>query len=101
MPETREEVRRMRETAQAHLMHFEDDGCYVARFQHNPQGARILANEFLETKLAARLGLPALGAEVVQVGEELIAHTEDLVMQLGPRRAPLRAGRQFGSCYPQ
>jgi hypothetical protein len=38
--------------------------------------------------------------EVVEVRAELIAHTEDLVIQLGRGRAPCKAGKQFGSRYP-
>jgi hypothetical protein len=57
---------------------------YVVKFQNNPQGLRILANELLGTRLAARLGL-----SVVEVRAELIAGTEDLVIQLG-------RGRQCG-----
>jgi hypothetical protein len=90
----------MRGGAQAHLMRCDDDGYYVVKFQNNPQGQRILANELLGTRLAARLGLAAPQATVVEVREELIAHTEDLVMQLGRGRAPCRAGLQFGSRYP-
>jgi hypothetical protein len=95
-----EQVKRMRGGAQAHLMRCSDDGYYVVKFQNNPQGQRILANELLGTRLAARLGLAAPQAAVVEVREELIAHTEDLVMQLGRGRAPCRAGLQFGSRYP-
>jgi hypothetical protein len=73
---------------------------YVVKFQNNPQGARILANELLATRLAARIGLPAPPVAVVEVREELVAHTADLVMQLGRGRAPCRAGLQFGSRYP-
>ena len=65
---------------------------YVVKFQNNPQGARILANELLATRLAARIGLPAPAVAVVEVREELVAHTADLVMQLGRGRAPCRAG---------
>jgi hypothetical protein len=72
----------------------------VVKFQNNPQGARILANELLATRLAARIGLPAPPVAVVEVREELVAHTADLVMQLGRGRAPCRAGLQFGSRYP-
>jgi hypothetical protein len=36
---------------------------------------------------------------VVEVRAELIAHTEDLVIQLGRGRAPCKAGKQFGSRY--
>jgi hypothetical protein len=95
-----EQVRRMRGGAQAHLMRCDDEGYYVVKFQNNPQGLRILANELLGTRLAARLGLPTPAAAVVEVREELIAQTEDLVIQLGRGRAPCQAGRQFGSRYP-
>jgi hypothetical protein len=72
----------------------------VVKFQNNPQGARILANELLATRLATRIGLPTPPVAVVEVREELIAHTDDLVMQLGRGRAPCQAGLQFGSRYP-
>ena len=77
-----------------------DDEYYVVKFRNNPQGARILANELLATRLAARIGLPAPQAAVVEVREGLIEHTEDLVMQMGRGRAPCAAGFQFGSRYP-
>jgi hypothetical protein len=75
----------------------EDYAYYVVKFQNNPQGARILANELLATRLAARIGLPAPPVAVIEVREDLVAHTDDLVMQLGRGRAPCRAGLQFGS----
>jgi hypothetical protein len=95
-----ERIRRMRGGAQSHLMRCDDGAYYVVKFQNNPQGVRILANELLGTRLAARLGLPTPAAEVIEVQQELIENTEDLVMQLGRGRAPCRAGRQFGSRYP-
>jgi hypothetical protein len=93
------QVRRMRGAAQAHLMRCGEEGFYVVKFQNNPQGQRILANESLGTRLAARPGLAAPPAAAVEVREELIAHTEDLAMQLGRSRAPCRTGLQFGSRY--
>jgi hypothetical protein len=95
-----EHIRRMRGGAQSHLMRCDDGAYYVVKFQNNPQHIRILANEMLGTRLAARLGLPAPQAEVVEVTAELIALTADLVMQLGVGRTPCRAGKQFGSRYP-
>jgi hypothetical protein len=95
-----EQIRRMRGGAQSHLMRCSDNGYYVVKFQNNPQGLRILANELLGTRLAARLGLRVPEADIVEVREDLIAHTEDMVMQLGRGRAPCRAGKQFGSRYP-
>jgi hypothetical protein len=90
----------MRGGAQSHLMRCSDGSYYVVKFQNNPQGLRILANELLATRLAARIGLRVPKAEIVDVGEDLIANTEDLVIQLGRGRAPCTAGKQFGSRYP-
>jgi hypothetical protein len=95
-----EQVRRMRGGAQSHLMRCSDGGYYVVKFQNNPQGLRILVNELLGTRLAARLGLRVPEVNVVSVDQELIARTDDLVMQLGRGRNPCVAGKQFGSRYP-
>ena len=95
-----EHVRRMRGGAQAHLMRCDDGGYYIVKFQNNPQHLRILANEMLATRLAARLGLCVPHVEVVEVGPEIIAYTSDLVMQLGMARMPCAVGKQFGSQFP-
>jgi hypothetical protein len=100
MPVALEQIRRMRGGAQAQLMRCDDRAFYVIKFQNNPQGARILANELLATRLAARLGLPVPAAAVVEVRENLIAQTEDLVIQLPRGRARCAPGRQFGSRFP-
>jgi hypothetical protein len=100
MPLAVEQIRRMRGGAQAHLMRCADEEYYVVKFQNNPQGVRILANELLATRLAARIGVPTAQAAVVEVREGLIRHTEDLVVQMGRGRAPCAAGFQFGSRYP-
>ena len=63
----------MRGGAQSHLMRCDDGGYYVVKFQNNPQHLRILANEMLATRLAARLGLCVPQVEVVEVRPELIA----------------------------
>jgi hypothetical protein len=95
-----EHVRRMRGGAQAHLMRCDDDGYYIVKFQNNPQHLRILANEMLATRLAARLGLCVPHVEVIEVRPELIAYTADLAMQLGVGRIPCSSGKQFGSQFP-
>ena len=91
-----EHVRRMRGGAQAHLMRCDDGGYYIVKFQNNPQHLRILANEMLATRLAARLGLCVPQIEVVEVRPELIAYTSDLVVQLGIGRTPCSAGSNSG-----
>ncbi len=95
-----EHVRRMRGGAQAQLMRCDDQAYYIVKFQNNPQHLRILANEMLATRLAARLGLCVPQVEVVEVRPEIIAYTPDLVMQLGLGRKPCASGKQFGSQFP-
>lgn len=99
MPLAIEHVRRMRGGAQSHLMRCEDENYYVVKFQNNLPGTRILANELLGTRLAARIGLPVPSAAAVEVRPEMVAPTEDLVIQLGRGRVPCAPGLEFGSQY--
>src|ERR1700735_4789493 len=100
MPLALEQIRRMRGGAQSHLMRCSDDGYYIVKFQNNPQGTRILRTECVGTRLAARLGLPTPAVAIVDVRDELIEYTEDLVIQLGRGSQRCRSGLQFGSRYP-
>lgn len=100
MPLAIEYIRRMRGGAQSHLMRCEDENYYVVKFQNNPQGTRVLVNELLGTRLAARMGIAAAGAAVVEVLPRMIEVTEDLVVQLGRGRTPCTAGLEFGSQFP-
>jgi len=95
-----EQIRRMRGGAQAHLMRCSDDNYYVVKFQNNPQHLRVLVNEMLGTRLAARLGLPTTPVEVIEVSEELIQLTPDLCIEMPRQRIPCKPGKQFGSRYP-
>jgi hypothetical protein len=61
---------------------------------------KVLANELLGTRLARRLGLPTPVVAVVEVREDLIRYTDDLVMQLGRGQVTCQAGLSFGSRYP-
>lgn len=92
-------VRRMRGGSQSQLMSCSDGEYYVVKFQNNPQGVRILANEFLATALAERLGLPVARAGVVIVSEDLTTYTDEMFIELARGRIPLRPGLCFGSRY--
>lgn len=81
-------------------MRCDDDQYYVVKFQNNPQHLRVLANEMLGTKLAARIGLTTPAAEPVYVSEEMIALTPDLCVELPRQRIPFKPGVQFGSRFP-
>src|SRR5260221_6748103 len=94
-----EQIRRMRGGAQSQLMRCSDGHYYVVKFQNNPQHRRILVNELLGTRLAARLGLPTTAVEIVHVSEELIRLTPDLCMEMPRSRVPCQARPQFGSRY--
>jgi hypothetical protein len=95
-----EQIRRMRGGAQPHLMRCSDGHYYVVKFQNNPQHRRVLVNELLGTKLAARLGLPMAPTTVVEVSEELIRLTPELAIELPRTRIPCLPGPQFASRYP-
>jgi len=95
-----EQIRRMRGGAQSHLMRCDDGYYYVVKFQNNPQHTRVLVNELLGTRLAARLGLPTTPVAIISVSEDLIRLTPDLSVAMPRTQIPCRAGLQFGSRYP-
>lgn len=92
-------VRRMRGGAQSHLMRCSDGNFYVVKFQNNPQHVRVLANELVATRLAAKVGLPVPVPEIVEVSEWLVRNTPELTMQVAGEPMPCMAGLQFGSRY--
>ncbi|HZU23864.1 MAG TPA: HipA family kinase [Terriglobales bacterium] len=91
----------MRGGAQSHLMRASDGNLYVVKFSNNPQHVRVLANEFIVTRLAELASLPVPPIELVEVSEWLIQHTPDLRIQLAGTSFPVAAGLQFGSRYAQ
>jgi hypothetical protein len=94
-----EQIRKMRGGTQPYLMRCSDGAYYVVKFQNNPQGSRILANELICSRLAARLGLPVANGVVVAVDQGLIQDTDELRVEL-PRRWKLcQGGRCFGSRF--
>jgi hypothetical protein len=95
-----EHIRRMRGGAQSHLMRCSDGLYYVVKFQNNPQHRRVLVNEMLGTRLAARLGLPTTPGAVIEVSDGLIRLTPELCIEMPRARIPCAAGLQFGSRYP-
>jgi len=92
-------IRRMRGGAQGHLMRCSDNYFYVVKFRNNPQHVRVLANEWLATRLAERTGLPMPATEVVEVSEWLVNHTSELNIQLAHNLIQCQPGLQFGSRY--
>jgi|SRR5580704_401973 hypothetical protein len=96
-----ESIRRMRGGSQPQLMRCSDGEYYVVKFQNNPQGLRVLANELLGGLLAKLLGLPVPEVRIIEVDEYLIKYTDQMVIQLERSRVPLKSGLCVGSRYPQ
>jgi hypothetical protein len=92
-------IRRMRGGAQGQLMLGADGHVYVVKFQNNPQHRRVLANEFLASRLAQAAGLTAPEAELVEVSGWLIENTAELEIDLGRTRERCQSGLQFGSRF--
>jgi hypothetical protein len=94
-----QQIRRMRGGAQGQLMLGADGHAYVVKFRNNPQHARVLANEFLATRLALTAGLTVPQPELIEVSSWLIENTADLEIDLGRSRERCLAGLHFGSRF--
>jgi hypothetical protein len=95
-----EHIRPMRGGSQPHLMRCSDGHYYVVKFANNPQGLRILANEYLAGRVAKLLGLPCPEICVLEVKEELVRLTPALSFQWVHHSSPAATGLAFGSRYP-
>jgi hypothetical protein len=94
-----QQIRRMRGGAQGQLMLGADGHVYVVKFQNNPQHIRVLANEFLASRLAQAAGLTAPETELIEVSRWLVENTPELEMDLGRTRVRCQPGLQFGSRF--
>jgi len=92
-------VKRMRGGAQAHLMRASDGGFFVVKFDNNPQHIRVLANEYLATRIGQKLALPMPRVEVIEVSGWLVEHTPDLRIEYRDRSEPCSSGLQLASGY--
>lgn len=92
-------IRRMKGGAQGQMMLGADGHVYVVKFQNNPQHVRVLANEFLASRLALAAGLTVPPVDLVEVSEWLVENTPELVLDLGRRRERCATGLQFGSRF--
>src|SRR5205807_3448704 len=67
-----EYVQPMSGLTQAHLLRASDGARYVTKFQNNPYKSRVLASEYLATRLGSWLGLPMPRVCVIDVPESLV-----------------------------
>ena len=93
-------IRRMRGGAQSQMMLGADGRLWVVKFQNNPQGERVLANEFIATRLAEAVGLTVPQTDVMEVSGWLIANSPEMWVDVGRgERRRCSDGLQFGSAF--
>ncbi|MGI9101079.1 MAG: HipA family kinase [Terriglobales bacterium] len=92
-------VRRMPGGSQPHLVRATDGKLYVAKFLGNPQHSRILVNEWIASRLAIAVGLPAARVRLITLTREFVASTPELCFQLRRGTSPCRPGVHLGSAY--
>jgi hypothetical protein len=90
----------MRGGAQAHLLETDDGDFYVVKFLENPQGKRILVNEWLASHILQHLGVATPAVSLVQIGAQFLTASPDVSIQLAHRNLPVSPGIHFGSRFP-
>jgi hypothetical protein len=94
-----QQIRRMRGGSQSQLIRASDGHFYITKFQGNPQHTRVLANEFLASRLGLSLGLPMPEVAVIYVSDWLIENTPELRFDVAGLGTQCRSGLQLGSRY--
>jgi hypothetical protein len=92
-------IRRMRGGSQSHLMQASDGGYWIVKFQNNPQHIRVLANEFLASRIGRCLGLPIPEVQVIEVSDWLIQNTPELCVDCAGLKTRCCSGLQLACRY--
>jgi len=72
----------------------------VVKFSNNPQGRRILINEWIASAVLRHLQIATPKTAFVHVSEAFLAENRDAFLQLRSGRRPIEAGWHFGSRFP-
>jgi hypothetical protein len=97
-------LRPMRGGSQTHLLGASDGHHYVVKLANNPQGRRVLVNEYLAWRILEYLKIPAQPASLIEISQDFL-HTvnqeqQRLGITLGRSFSPPAPGWHFGSRYP-
>jgi hypothetical protein len=72
-----------------------DNETYVVKFQQNPEGKRVLANEYVASKMASLLSLPVPDPALIEVDDQFVRdHGSEISEHVG---SPLQSGLHFGT----
>lgn len=93
-------IRRMRGGSQSCLIEA-DDGCfYVVKFAQNPQGVRVLVNEWFGAALLRHIGITCPPSALVRVTSGFLCGHRNVGIRLGSQTVQPAVGWHFGSRYP-
>ena len=94
-------VRKMRGSAQAHLLECDDGLFYVVKFSNNPQGGRrILSNEFISSLLMKRLAIHTPEIAVVNLDHDFLKTNPEVFLSIGSNHTVTpETGPHFGSLH--
>ena len=92
-----QQIRPMLGQTKSHLMCGGDGHLYVVKFQNNPEGIRVLANEFLATRLASACGLTVPVLETIQVTDYILECTPEIAADFGVAKTKCVSDLHFGS----
>jgi hypothetical protein len=93
-------VRKMRGGTQAHLLKTDDGDFYVIKFLENPQGKRILVNEWLTSHIFRHLGIATPAISVVEISAEFLKASPQVYIQSPHGKLSVAPGSHFGSRFP-
>jgi hypothetical protein len=89
-------ISQVRGGSQARIMLADDGQKYVVKFMGNPQCTRVLANDYLASRLARMIGLSVPEPVIILLDEKTILEQE-ITFTLAGRAVAARPGFQFGS----
>jgi hypothetical protein len=90
-------IKALRGGAQAHLLRCDDNQLYAVKLRNNPQGHRILANEWIGAAVAQYAGIETPDVTPVWIDQDFVRATPQLAIRLGNRSLPIEPGYHFGS----
>ena len=89
-------IAQVRGGSQARMMLADDGKKYVVKLQGNPQCTRVLANDYLASRLARMIELSVPEPVIILVDEKTILE-QQITFTLAGRAVAARPGLQFGS----
>jgi hypothetical protein len=90
-------VRKLRGGAQAHLMKAEDGQHYAVKFQTNPQGRRVLVNEWIAQAIFDQLRVSTARVAAIELTAEFLAAHPQVRLESGSNLHAPQPGWHFGS----